>query len=102
LTAADRQVAAEMRARRWSVVAVSKSDLIARPQLIPVCVAAAAVLPDAEVVPVSGKTGDNIDRLLDVLVAALPESPPLYPPDQVSEQSERFLAAEIVREKVIQ
>ena len=102
ITPADREVAAEIRARRGTVVAVSKSDLVPRAQLIPVCAGAAAALPDAEVVPVSGKTGDNIDRLLDVVVAALPESPPLYPADQVSEQSERFLAAEIVREKVIQ
>jgi GTP-binding protein Era len=58
-------------------------------------------VPNADVVPVSGKTGDNVDRLLDVLTARLPVGPALYPPDQVSEQSERFLASEIIREKVI-
>ena len=49
----------------------------------------------------SGKTGDNVERLLDVVTARLPVGPALYPPDQVSEQSERFLASEIIREKVI-
>ncbi len=102
LTAADRDVAQEVTARRAAVVAVTKTDLVARPQLLAICAAAAAVLPGADVVPVSGLTGDNVDRLLGVVGAALPAGPPLYPPEQVSEQSERFLAAEIVREKIIE
>ena len=102
ITSADREVAAETTARGGTIVAVTTTDLLGRPQLIPVCTAAAALRPGADIVPVSGQTGDNIDRLLEVVAAALPVSPPLYPPDQVSEQSERFLAAEIVREKIIQ
>ena len=49
----------------------------------------------------SGKTGDNVERLLEVVTARLPEGPALYPLDQVTEQSERFLAGEIIREKLI-
>jgi GTP-binding protein Era len=100
VTAADRALAAEVAARRV-VVVLGKSDLVARPELLPLCARAAALLPAAEVVPVSGKTGDNAAELLAVVTAALPLGPALYPPDQVSEQSERFLAAEIVREKVM-
>jgi GTP-binding protein Era len=98
--AADREVAAEIRARR-PIVALNKIDLVGRPALMPLCAATAALLPDAEVVPVSATSGDNLERLLALVTAALPAGPALYPPDQISEQSERFLAAEIVREKVI-
>jgi GTPase len=102
VTAADREVAKEAGARRHALIAVTKSDLVSRSAMIPVCAAAARLIPDADVVPVSGRTGDNVERLLDLLTAALPESPALYPDDQITEQSERVLAAEIVREKVIQ
>ncbi len=98
----DREVAAEAGKRPHVVVAVTKSDLVGKQGLLPVCAAAQALLPNADVVPVSGKTGDNVERLLAIVTGHLPEGPPLYPPDQVTEQSERFLAAEIVREKLIQ
>jgi GTPase len=101
VTADDREVAAELAPSRAVVVAVTKTDLIARRSLLGVCAQAAATLPGAEVVPVSGRTGDNVARLIAVIVSALPEGAPLYPPDQLSDQSERFLAAEIVREKII-
>lgn len=97
----DRDVAVEVRRRRRAIVAVSKLDLVTRADLMLRCAEAAALLPAAEVVPVSGRTGDNLDRLLAVVIDGLPPGPALYPPDQVSEQSERFLAAEIVREKIV-
>jgi GTP-binding protein Era len=97
---ADRAVAAEVRARR-ALVALNKIDLVARPALLPLCAEAAEIVPGAEIVPVSAKTGDNLEHLLDLAVAALPVGPVLYPADQISEQSERFLAAEIIREKII-
>jgi GTPase len=102
VTGEDREVAAEVAARPALLVALTKTDLVARSTLIPLCVTLQERLPQAAVVPVSGRTGDNVERLLDLAAAALPASLPLYPPDQVSEQSERFLAAEIVREKVIE
>jgi GTP-binding protein Era len=102
VTAADRALAREPSLARRGLVVVNKTDLVGRQGLLPVCAAAAALLPDAEVVPVSGKTGDNVEHLLDVIVAALPPGPPHYPEDQLSDQSERFLAAEIIREKVIE
>jgi GTP-binding protein Era len=101
ITGGDRHVAADVAKQRSAVVALTKTDLVARDALIPACNAAQALVPSADVVPVSGKTGDNVDRLLDVVTARLPVGPALYPADQVSEQSERFLASEIIREKVI-
>jgi GTP-binding protein Era len=100
IAAGDREVAAEAGKRPHVIVAVTKSDLAGKQGLLPVCAAAQALLPNADVVPVSGKTGDNVERLVEIVTGHLPEGPPLYPPDQVTEQSERFLAAEIVREKL--
>ena len=54
-----------------------------------------------EIVPVSAISGDNVDRLLDVLVEHLPEGPRLFPTGRTSDQPEAQLAAEIVREKLI-
>jgi GTP-binding protein Era len=101
VTPGDREVAAEVANQPAVVVALTKSDLVGRMAMIPVCAAAQTLLPAADVVPVSGRTGDNIERLLEVATAHLPVGPALYPLDQVTEQSERFLAGEIVREKLI-
>jgi GTPase len=55
----------------------------------------------AEVLHISAATGENLDALLDKLTGTLPESPPFYPPDQVTDQPERAIAAELVREQVL-
>jgi GTP-binding protein Era len=51
---------------------------------------------------VSAATGDNVDRLERAIIDRLPEGEPLYPPDYLTDQPERFFAAEIVREKLLQ
>jgi len=53
-----------------------------------------------EVVPLSALKRNNLERLPDVIARYLPESPQLYPPDQLTDVSDRFMAAEIVREKL--
>ncbi|MDL2200073.1 GTPase Era [Halopseudomonas aestusnigri] len=58
-------------------------------------------LPNAEVVPVSALQGRNIDRLESLIAERLPESEHFYPEDQLTDKSSRFLAAELVREKVM-
>jgi GTP-binding protein Era len=55
-----------------------------------------------EIVPVSAATGDGVDRLEQLLVARMPEGEPLYPDDYLTDQPERTLAAETVREKLLQ
>lgn len=54
----------------------------------------------AEIVPISASTHDNVDELLKLIPGYLPESPPLFPDDMVSDRDEKFRAAEIVREKL--
>lgn len=54
------------------------------------------------VIPVSAEKGDNLDALEDEILRCLPESEPLYPQDMVTDQSERFFVAEVIREKLMQ
>lgn len=53
-----------------------------------------------EVLPVSAKTGDNVSGILDKVIARMPEHPPFFPQDEFTDRSERFFAAEIIREKI--
>ncbi len=55
-----------------------------------------------EVIPISARNADGIDDLLDTIVKYLPEGPRYFPEDMVTDQPERFLAAEFIREKIFQ
>ncbi|MTV26314.1 GTPase Era [Nitriliruptoraceae bacterium ZYF776] len=105
--AGDRFLASELASTRTPIVAVpNKVDLLRdKGLLLPRLTELAALLgPDrefADVVPVSAETGDNVDHLVDVLVSHLGEGPRLFPTGTVSDQPERQLAAEVVREKLI-
>lgn len=57
-------------------------------------------LPFKEIVPVSALQGNNVNALIDKLVAALPQGPQYYPDDQISDHPERFVVAEMIREKI--
>jgi GTP-binding protein Era len=81
---------------------LNKIDLIRKSRLLPVIDEYSKMAQFAEIVPVSAATGDNVDRLERVLIDRLPEGEPLYPADYLTDQPERFFAAEIVREKLLQ
>jgi len=83
------------------ILGVNKIDTMAKPKLLPVLQSWAGQLDFTEVVPISAKTGDNVDRLQQVLVRHLPEGPALYPEDFLTDQPERFFVAEMVREQVL-
>ncbi len=84
-------------------VAVNKIDLFHdKSRLLPLLARLAEQLPRAEIVPVSALTEDGIDELRQVLTATLPEAPAQFPEEQLSTVSMRFLAAEIVREKLFE
>jgi GTPase len=53
-----------------------------------------------EIIPLSAEEGTNCDRLLDLIIAAMPERPPYFPPDYLTDQPETFFVAEIIREKI--
>lgn len=102
-TAEDDAVLAQLvAAARPIIVAVNKVDRV-RPKerLLPVLDALSRRHAFAAIVPVSALRGQNLSRLVDAIVALLPEAPPLYPEDQVTDRNERFMAAEVLREKLM-
>lgn len=82
------------------ILVANKVDVVEHAWLLPVIDAWRQRLPLAAVVPVSALTGDGVGDLLAELHQLLPEAPLLHPEDAWTEVSERFLAAEIVREKI--
>jgi GTP-binding protein Era len=84
------------------VLILNKIDLIAKPRLLPLIDWYRGQREFADIVPISAATGDGVADLEKVLLDHLPEGEPLYPEDYLTDQPERFLAAEIVREQVLQ
>jgi GTP-binding protein Era len=80
---------------------LNKIDLMSKGRLLPLIDAYQKEHGFAEIIPISALTGDGLDRFVAALLERLPEGPPHFPPEQFTDQPERFLAAEIVREKVI-
>lgn len=87
-------------ARPAMILAINKVDLIQKDLLLPMIERYAALLPFAEIVPISATEGDNVDRLEELLVKHLPEGQPFYPEEQLTDRPERFLYGEIIREKI--
>jgi GTP-binding protein Era len=84
------------------VLALNKVDKVAKGLLLPMIERYDREVGFADIVPISALTGDNVDRLENVLLSHLPEGEPLYPDDFLTDQPERFFVAEIVREQVLQ
>jgi len=59
------------------------------------------ILPNAEIIPVSALEKFNLDKIFDRILSLLPESPPYFPKDEITDKSERFFASEIIREKIL-
>lgn len=83
------------------VLVLNKIDLVSKSALLPLMEQAQRWHPFAAMVPVSAETGDNVERLEQVLLEHLPESDPIYPEDFLTDQAERTLVTEIVREKLL-
>ena len=81
---------------------INKIDTKKKPQVLPVIEAYSSLYPFIEIIPLSALKGDGIDLLLNNVVQHLPEGPKYYPDDIVTDQIERFMVAEVVREKVMQ
>ena len=84
------------------VLVLNKVDLVSKTSLLPLIDRVKNWHAFAAIVPVSARTGDGVDRLERLFLEQLPEADPIYPDDFLTDQPERALAAEIVREKVLQ
>jgi len=83
-------------------IAVNKIDQIKNKRvLLPQLSRIQKLVPEAEIIPISAATGENVQELESLVEAAMPTSPFYYPDDQVTDRSERFLVAEIIREKLM-
>lgn len=80
---------------------LNKIDRLEKSRLLPMIAEYQKLHEFCEIIPISALTGDGLQVLLDRLLAVLPDGPRYFPKDQVTDQPERFLAAEIVREKVL-
>jgi GTP-binding protein Era len=98
-----RAVIAEVaRSRKPAILGINKADRAPKETLLPVIEAYKDLHAWTAIVPFSALKGENLDALLDVLVAAVPESPaPLFPADVMTDQAEKQLAAEYVREQIM-
>lgn len=89
------------RSKTPRILVLNKVDLVEKTALLPRLLEFEQEGFD-ELVPVSAKSGDNIDRLEEVFLSKLPEGDPIYPDDYLTDQPERFFVAELVREQVLQ
>jgi GTPase len=83
------------------VLALNKVDRASKQDLLPRIVAYDTEVGFADIVPISALTGENVEKLREVLLTHLPEGEPLYPEDYLTDQPERFFVAELVREQVL-
>jgi len=90
------------RFRGKTILALNKVDRLPKPKLLPLIEAFRKSFEFAAILPISALKGDGCEELLDEIMKQLPEGEPYFPEDQVTDQPERFLAAEIIREKAIQ
>ncbi len=98
---ADEDIARRLSETRVPViVVVNKIDLVSRTAFLPLLQRLALLLPGCDLVPVSALTGENMAELLNIVSASLPVGVALYPGDELTDQSERVLAQEAVREQL--
>ena len=84
-----------------AILALNKIDRVPKPKLLPLMDAFAKGFPFAALVPISALKGDGCEELLKEILKNLPKGEPFFPEDQVTDQPERFLVSEIIREKAV-
>ncbi|MNW25259.1 GTPase Era [Paenibacillus massiliensis] len=98
----DRFIAEQLKKVNTPVILVlNKIDRIEPEALLPLIEEYRKLYDFSEIVPVSAKLGNNVDRLLEQIARYLPEGPQYYPDDQVTDHPEQFVIAELVREKIL-
>ncbi len=96
----DARILARIGERDNALLVLNKIDRIPRNACLPLLERIADHAPGRDIVPISALKRENLETLLGLVVERLPPGPPLYPDDQLTDKSMRFIAAEIVREKL--
>ncbi|MFZ5640299.1 MAG: GTPase Era [Bacillota bacterium] len=98
----DRYIIEQLKETETPVILVlNKIDLVARQELLPLIDAYRGLMDFAGIVPVSALAGDNLDQLRAEITRHLPEGPQYYPDDMITDQPERVIMAELIREQVL-
>ncbi|MGM1020926.1 MAG: GTPase Era [Bacillota bacterium] len=98
----DRFIAEQLKQVKTPVILVlNKIDRIEPEALLPLIEQYRKLYDFAEIVPISAKMGNNVNRLLEQIQKYLPEGPQYYPDDQITDHPEQFVIAELVREKIL-
>lgn len=98
----DRKMVESLKGSRGlPYLVINKIDLIKKERLLPMMDQYQGHYPFEKIIPVSAVTGEGVDILLKEILKSLPESLPYYPEDMITDQTERFVVSEIIREKVI-
>ena len=84
------------------VLVINKIDSVKKEEILPSIAAYKDVYDFAEIVPVSARNGDNTDELVKVIMKYLPYGPQFYDEDTITDQPERQIVAELIREKALQ
>ncbi len=84
-----------------AILALNKVDKVHKPALLPLIDRYSKLYGFEEIIPISAMNGEGLEDLLAAIINRLPEGPQYFPADEYTDQPERFLAAEIIREKVI-
>lgn len=97
----DEEIAVALKGSMTSaLILLNKIDLVSKGRLLPLMERCSSILPEKEIIPISALKGDNMVLLSDRIEKLLPEGPAHYPEGEITDQTERFIAAEIIREKV--
>jgi GTP-binding protein Era len=84
-----------------TIIAVNKIDLTNQDDLEKAVDSWHSFFPGSPIIPISALNGFNLDALLNAVLSKLPEAPPFFPKDQLTDKYERFFASEIIREKIL-
>ncbi|MBE9504491.1 MAG: GTPase Era [Proteobacteria bacterium] len=84
------------------ILVINKIDLVQKGMLLPLIETMSKKYPFKEIVPLSSKTGEGLDRLMSIVVESINEGPRYFPDDIVTDMPERFIVSEIIREKILQ
>jgi len=83
-----------------TIILLNKIDLVSKARLLPLMQRCSELLPGREIIPISALQGENLSLVLDRIAEILPEGPRYFPEGEVTDQTERFIASEIIREKI--
>lgn len=90
------------KAQLKALLLLNKIDRVAKPKLLPTMQHYSSAYDFLEIIPISARTGENLGLLLEKIFHYLPDGEPLYESDLITDRTERFLAAEFIREKLLE